>query len=382
MFHTFTPTETPLVLLAEGCFGEHASKTATGVIRYGPWPIAAVIDSTRSGQTVRQVTGIPCDAPVVASLAEAMAYQPKALMIGTAPQGGSLPEPWRAILMEALEQGLHLISGLHTFLKEDPALMAKANAQGLTVWDVRDLAQTYDGPQQLVALRKPRPQGVQVITLVGSDCCVGKMVSALELTRGAEAMGVPARFIATGQTGILITGDGIPLDRMIGDFMAGHTERCVQQAAIDLHQAHPNQPAWIFVEGQGSLIHPGYSGVTLSLLHGSNPEAMILCHNPELDTIWGYDVPMPPLSRLVAIYETAANWIKLPGKEPLARVAGICMNTSAFSEAQAQQLLAQASAETGLPAVDPVRQGTAGVQALLTGIQTVLSSAHKQEVAR
>lgn len=368
------PSQTPLVILSEGCFGEHASKTATGVIRYGDWPIAAVIDSQQAGKTVSEVTGIPNDAPIVDSLQEAMRYHPKALLIGTAPQGGGLPPEWRAILKEAIGQNLHLISGLHQFLRDDPTLVQAAQEQGVMLWDVRDPDQAHDGPQNVVALRKKRPAGTKVITLVGSDCCVGKMFSALELYQGAKQLGKRSRFIATGQTGILISGTGVPLDRVIGDFMAGHIERCIFD---EIEQASPQeQPEWIFVEGQGSLLHPGYSGVTMSLLHGSNPDALILCHNPELETIWGYDVPMPPLKELVKIYETAANWIKLPGKEAPAKVVGIALNTSAYNEKEARHFVAQAQATTGLPATDPVRYG---VTPILNYLNEFLSSSFPQE---
>lgn len=348
------PQQTPLVILSEGCFGEHASKTATGVIRYGDWPVSAVIDSTRAGKSVRDVTGIPCDAPVVSSLVEAMALspRPKALLIGTAPQGGGLPEAWWDVLFEAVGQGLHLISGLHIFLKDNPELAALAKEKGVRLWDVRDSDQ-----KNIVALQKKRPDNVRVITLVGSDCCVGKMFSALELYQGAKALGKASAFIATGQTGILISGTGVPLDRVIGDFMAGHIERAIFEVL------ETGAPEWIFVEGQGSLLHPGYSGVTMSLLHGSNPDALILCHNPELTTIWGYDVPLPPLSKLVEIYEQAANWPR-HGQRP-ARVAGIALNTSAFSEEEARRIVAEAEAETGLPVTDPVRFGVASVLASL-----------------
>lgn len=353
-----SPPKTPLVILSEGCFGEQTSKTATGVIRYGAWPIVAVIDSTQAGKTVREVTGISCDAPVVSALDEAMTYQPKALLVGTAPQGGGLPEDWRHILAEALRQGLHLISGLHVFLKDDPVLCQLAGEQNLMLWDVRD-----PPPEKRVAQHRLRPPASRVITMVGSDCSVGKMVTALELDRGARLRNRRSRFIATGQTGILIAGSGLPLDRIIGDFMAGHLEHAIFQA---LESIPP--PEWLFVEGQGSLVHPGYSGVTLSLLHGSNPDALILCHNPSLRTIRGYEVPLPSLSELVSIYEAAANWPKLPS-EPRARVVGISLNTKDFSDMEADALLQKAQAETGLPVTDPVR---VGVSPLLDALEHFL----------
>ncbi|MBY0404567.1 MAG: DUF1611 domain-containing protein [Cyanobacteria bacterium] len=360
------PENTPLVILSEGCFGEHSSKTATGVIRYGHWPIVAVLDSTQAGKTVRTITGIPCNAPIVSQLSEAFQLEPKpkALLIGTAPQGGGLPLAWRSILMEAIRNGLHLISGLHDFLKDDPELLALANTHHVMIWDVRDPEQclrTQQGqlvPMNLVAKHPPREipfektTAPKVITMVGTDCCVGKMFTALELTHYFEKQGKNTGFIATGQTGIMITGSGVPLDRMIGDFMAGHVERWVLEA-IDTGKE------WIFVEGQGSLLHPGYSGVTLSLLHGSNPDGMILCHHPSLKTIWGYSIPIPPLSQVVQHYEQAAAWAKDPALDKPAQVLGIALNTSDFSEEEAMALIEATEKETGLPTTDPVRLGMA-----------------------
>jgi uncharacterized NAD-dependent epimerase/dehydratase family protein len=370
----FRAEETPLIILCEGVFGEHASKTATGVIRYGRWPITAVIDSTRSGQTVRDVTAMASDVLIVPDLetalmvGETQEHPPKALLIGTAPQGGGLPPEWRGVLLDALDAGLHLISGLHDFLKDDAELVAKAQEKGLTLWDVRDLPQTYSGPMNLVAQHKRRPRHARVLSFVGTDCAVGKMYSALEVTKGFEQAGQRADFLATGQTGILISGTGVPLDRMIGDFMAGHVERCVfeilEEGPLDSKDTHsPDTQSldtqsshWVLVEGQGSLLHPGYSGVTLSLLHGANPDGMILCHNPELETIWGYDVVLPKLSKMIDHLETAANWIQRHG-EPKAKVLGICLNTAGFSEQAAKRWIDIAAEETDLPVVDAVRFG-------------------------
>lgn len=347
-FKRLSPKQTPLVVLAEGCFGELDSKTAIGVIRYGDWPIVAVIDSTRAGKTVRQVTGIACDAPVVATIEEALELGPKALLLGTAPAGGALPESWKAHIYTAVSNGLHIVSGLHTFLRSDPKLVELASQQGVLLWDVRDNDQAA-----IVAQQKKRPAGCKVITLVGSDCCVGKMFTALELHKAAKEAGRRSHFIATGQTGILISGSGVPLDRVIGDFMAGHVEREIFRAI------ETDNPEWIFVEGQGSLLHPGYSGVTMSLMHGSNPDALVLCHNPQFTHICDYEVPFPPLAELVDLYERAASWTQ--GMKRIAKVVGIAMNTSAFSDEQAKELVEKAEAETGLPVTDPVRYGVSGI---------------------
>lgn len=346
------PLETPIAVLAEGCFGAHESKTAIGVIRYGQWPVSAVIDSHLAGKRVNDVLSVPCEAPIVASLHAALQMQPmpKALLIGTAPMGGGLPDTYRAIVKEALEAGLHVISGLHVFLNQQADLVALAERHGVMLWDVRTPSE-----DNVIAHQLPRPESVRVITLVGSDCSVGKMSAGLELNKSLQQAGEASQFVATGQTGIMITGSGIPLDRVIGDFMAGFMERAVDEA-IQQHS-----PRWVIVEGQGSLLHPAYSGVTMSLLHGSAPDAMVLCHNPRLTTINKFEkVPLPPLSKLVEIYETAAGWIKP------ANVLGICLNTSTYTREEAKALIQATEAKTGLPTTDAV---SFGVDKLMTAIQ-------------
>lgn len=337
------PENTPLVILAEGCLGLPAGKTASGVIRYGRWPIVGVIDSTQVGQSLGQVLNLPCEAPILGLFRQSLALKPKpkALLLGTAPQGGFLTQADRAVVKEALEAGLHVISGLHQFLSHDPDFAALAKANKVTLWDVRAVDDT-----PVINQLTPRPPETRVITMVGTDCSVGKMVTALELDKAAKAQGHKSAFVATGQTGILIAGRGVPLDRVIGDFMAGHVE-----AAI-LAEIAATAPEIVWVEGQGSVQHPAYSGVTMALLHGSAPDGLMLCHNPKLSTIRNYpQVPIPPLAQMIERVEAAASWVKP------CRVLGIALNTSGFSDAEAQTLIATAHAETGLPATDPIRYG-------------------------
>jgi uncharacterized NAD-dependent epimerase/dehydratase family protein len=337
------PEETPIIILAEGCFGAHESKTGLGVIRYGKWPVLGVIDSTQSGKTVRQVAGIDCDAPIIGSIDAAMELypKPKALLVGTAPMGGGLPESFRTIVRQAIAAGLHVISGLHIFLNQQTDLKRLAEENNVMLWDVREVVGENVINQQLA-----RPAGTKVITMVGSDCSVGKMTAALEINRAMQQRGASSEFVATGQTGIMISGAGVPLDRAIGDFMAGLLEREI------LRTIAASNPEWVIVEGQGSLLHPAYSGVTISLIHGSAPEGMVLCHNPKLKTLHNFDkVPIPPLSTLIEIYESAAGWLKP------AKVHGICLNTASFSDTEAQTFIEKYHAETGLPVTDPVRYG-------------------------
>ncbi len=369
--YEWNPAETPLVVLAEGCFSGTQSKLALGVIRYGEWPIAAVIDSTRAGKTVREVTGMPCDAPIVVSLKEALKHKPKALLIGTAPAGGQLPREWCAMLTEAISNGLHIINGLHFFLNDEPDLVVLAQKQKVRLWDVRDPEAYGRHKFQVINCLKPRPSSLKVITMVGTDCSVGKMHTALELHAQAKKHKLSSAFLATGQTGILIAGRGTPLDRVIGDFMASAMEVCIQDELEILEKKAPGKPHCIFVEGQGSLMHPAYSGVTLSLLHGSNPDAMVLCHKAGTNAIRNYPkIPLPPMKDIAALYEQAASWSR-PHDMPRARVLGVSVNTSMLPEPEARRYLDQLTDEIGLPVTDPVRYG---VEELLDALQCAPTS--------
>lgn len=327
-----------LVILAEGALDFHFGKTAISLLRYRPGEVVAVVDRQNAGRTCEEVLGIGGDIPIVSHVREAMSLEPTALLIGIAPRGGGLPREFRSQILFAINHGLDVISGLHFMFAEDPEFSAAADARGVHLVDVRK------PPEDLsVSKLSPRPHGSRVITFVGSDCAVGKMTAALECVAEARRQGMNTAFVATGQTGIMLEGSGIAVDRVIGDFIAGAAERLVLDAT--------RHASWIFVEGQGSLLHPAYSGVTLALLHGSSPDAMILVDQVDHRTIDEYDVRIPPIERLVEIYQEAAGWIKP------ARVEAIALNTRAVSEIRARNAIAQAEQRTGLVTDDPVRFG-------------------------
>ncbi len=333
-----------IAILAEGAFEWHGAKTATGVIRYGKDRVVAVIDSTRSGQDVAQAlqADFGQGIPVVKDIHEALRYQPDTLLIGIAPRGGDLPPEWRWQLLTAIEAGLNIISGLHFFMSDDRELSAAATEHGVTIWDVR---RTPD--KKLVGQFKAHRPGSHTIVFVGSDCATGKMTAALELDREAQRRGLNSAFVATGQTGIMISGNGLPVDRIISDFVVGMVEELV----LDFTAKHD----WVFVEGQGALNHPGYSPVTLGLIHGSLPDAMILCHKAGNTTIEGYDhCPLPPLPRLIEINEQAANWLP---SDYVSKVVGISLMTHHLSEQAAHEEIQRVEHETGLPTIDIVRFG-------------------------
>ena len=336
-----------IAILAEGAFEWHYGKTATGVIRYGKDRVVAVIDSTKAGQDVSQALGgtIGRGIPVVRDIHEALYYRPDTLLIGIAPIGGALPAAWRGQLLTAIEARLDIFSGLHFFLSEDEELRAAAEKRGVTIWDVR-----RPPAQNRVAQFLPHRPGSHTILLVGSDCATGKMSTALELDREASSRGLNSAFVATGQTGIMISGNGLPVDRIISDFVAGMVEEMV----LDFTNKHD----WVFVEGQGALNHPGYSPVTLGLIHGSMPDAMIFSHKAGATEIEGYtNCPLPSLKRMIALNEDTVSWVR---PESPCKVVGLSIVTFGLSEQEARDALKEAEDETGLPATDVIRYG-AGV---------------------
>jgi uncharacterized NAD-dependent epimerase/dehydratase family protein len=334
-----------IAILAEGAFEWHYGKTATGVIRYGKDTVVAVIDSTRAGQDVSQALDAPLGKgiPVVRDIHEALTYRPDSLLIGIAPMGGALPEAWRWQLLTAIDAGLDIISGLHFFISDDEELRTAAGKRSVTIWDVR-----RPPDKNRVAQFIPHRPGSYTILMVGSDCAVGKMTVALELDREARNRGLNSAFVATGQTGIMISGNGLPVDRIISDFVAGMVEEMV----IDFTNKHD----WVFVEGQGALNHPGYSPVTLGLIHGSMPEAMIFCHKAGTTEIEGYNHCLfPSLNRMIQLNEDTVSWVR---PQRPCKVVGLALMTLHLSEQDASDALKQAEDETGLPATDVLRLGS------------------------
>lgn len=327
-----------LAVLADGTLDFHHGKTATSLLRYRPSEVVAVIDRDHAGRSTGEVLGLAGDTPIVADITDTVKLHPTALLIGIAPRGGGLPTEWRRQILWAIAHGLDVISGLHYMLNDDAEFAAAARERGVALVDVRQPPSHVS-----VAELAPRRSGAHVITFVGSDCAVGKMTAALEVSAAAERAGLSSAFVATGQTGIMLAGTGVAVDRVIGDFMAGAIEQLVVEAS--------ERADWVFVEGQGSLLHPGYSGVTLALLHGSSPDAMILVHQVGHEQIEEYPVAIPTLERVVEIYQDAAGWIK-----PAAVVA-IALNTRGLDAAETEQAMAEAEALTGLPATDPVKFG-------------------------
>jgi uncharacterized NAD-dependent epimerase/dehydratase family protein len=333
------------VILAEGNFGFHHGKTAVGVIRYGPDDVRAVIDSTQAGGNVSSL--LPGrDIPIVANLAEALERDPRpdTLLIGIAPTGGKLPEAWRRTILEAIRAGLDVHSGLHTFLGDDPEFAAAAREAGTAIVDYR-----RPPARNETAVGRRHGPGKRVILTVGTDCAIGKMSVALELRRAAVEAGRSASFVPTGQTGMMIEGWGAAVDRLISDFAQGTVEWMVEEGE--------RRGDWVIVEGQGSLDHPAYSSVTLALIHGATPHAMVLVHKAgqtehDFDHLPDASFPIAPLRPFVELHERVAGLVA-PSK-----VVAIALNTSLIaSDEEARAEIARVAAETGLPVDDPFRFG-------------------------
>jgi uncharacterized NAD-dependent epimerase/dehydratase family protein len=328
-------SEKRYLVLAEDFSGDpHYGKTGRGILRYGQTPVVAILDSTRAGE-------VEAGVPIVGSVNDALCFNPTTAVVGVATQGGRFPPKWRELLKSCIAKGLDVENGLHELIGDDPELAELARRYGV---DLRDLRRPPEGINVPTGenLRVPS----RIVLTVGSDCAIGKMSVALELDREARSRGLHSVFVPTGQTGMAIAGWGIAIDAVISDFVAGAAERLVVEGA-------GRGGELLLVEGQGALVHPLYSGVTLGLLHGSAPHALVLTHlagSEEIEGCPGH--PIPPLAELVELHER----ISLPARK--ARVAAIALNTRLLGEGEARRALETTAAETGLTTDDPVRFGS------------------------
>ena len=326
-----------LLILGEGFSHDaHYGKTMRGIIRYGPDPVVAILDSARAGEAHDGI-------PVVGTVEDALPFDPTVAVVGVATQGGRFPPAWRALLKSAIANGLDVESGLHEFISEDPELIALARQRGVAL---RDLRRAPEGLS--VPTGANLEVAAKIVLTVGSDCAIGKKTVAVELDLEARRRGLESVFVPTGQTGIAIAGWGIAVDAVVADFLAGAAERLVVEGAA-------RGGKLLFVEGQGSIVHPMYSGVTLGLVHGAAPHAFVLCHragSTEIEGCPGH--PIPPLKDLVELHERIALLLRP------AQVVCLALNTAdLLDDDDARGEIEAAAAETGLPADDPVRFGAA-----------------------
>jgi uncharacterized NAD-dependent epimerase/dehydratase family protein len=325
-----------LLVLAEGHSDDpHYGKTGLGVVRYRPESVVALLDSRRVGETVAGF-------PVVGSVEDALALGPTTALVGVATQGGRFPPAWRELLTRCIASGLDVENGLHEFIADDPELAPLAARHGV---ELRDLRRPPPGLN--VPTGGNLEHGSRVVLTVGSDCAIGKMSVALELDAEARRRGLASQFVPTGQTGIAIAGWGLAVDAVVSDFVAGASERLVLEGV-------ERGGELLLVEGQGSLLHPAYSGVTLGLMHGSAPHAYVLCHRTGQTVVDDDErFPIPPLATLADLHELA-SLLARP-----ARVVAVALNTRGLDDGAARAAIEAAADDTGLPADDVVRFGAA-----------------------
>ena len=346
-----------IAVLTHGQTQPLPAKTAVNLLRYRGDEVKALIDPHATGQSTQKLLGVGGDTPIVASLEEAMAGGPiDTVVVGVAPPGGALPGEMKQTLVDAASKGIHLISGLHQFLQDDPEIADAAKRSGATITDLRR------NTERIVADRKGLNDTCLRIHTVGQDCSCGKMVSSVELARGLQARGQDAKFVATGQTGILVapginaslkmddserddpTAGGTPIDSVVADFINGAAERLVKR-----NQHH----RMIVLEGQATLVHPSYSSVTYGLLHGCLPHALVLCYEAQRPHMHGRPhIPLTPLKKLIELYHHVANL------EQSCRFIGVAMNSRLLdSEAEIDAERERVSNELDLPVCDVYRDG-------------------------
>ncbi len=326
-------------MLTPHAFTTRAAKMAHGVIAYSSDDVVAVIDPAHAGRRVVEVMPyLRSDAPFVASVGEGLRYAPTALLVGIAPKGGALPETFREAIREAIRAKLEIVSGLHAMLNDDPEFAALAGEHDTRIWDLRlpPAAPIFSGAAWDLSAR--------IVLTVGSDAAVGKMTAALELLRAAKDRGVDAAFVPTGQIGIAIAGWGTAIDRVVADFAPGAAEQLVLEGARRARDL-------LFLEGQGGINNPAFAPVTLALLYGGAPDALVLVHNVARTTIEDYDVPILSYRALIRTYESLCATVKP------ARVVGIALNTRDCTPEEARDHIQAARSETGLPCDDVVRNG-------------------------
>ncbi len=328
-----------ILALAEGRFSPLKSKTANAALIYTPGETVAIIDSTKIGKTAQEILGYGGDVPVVASVEEGLKFQPTHLLIGIAPTGGRLPDVWRDWIKTAITHRMHILSGLHTILSDDEEFVKLADEHNVTITDWRKIPLEYE----VVSKGNYRTRKAKTILTVGVDCNIGKMTTMLQVYNEFLKRGLKSDFIGTGQTGIMISGKGIAVDAVISDYIAGSIEKCIDASNAEGYN-------YIFVEGQGALTHQGYSGVTFGLMHGTMPDAMIMCVQPTR-THDDYGLPIPDVNTLIKLHEDVITLFR-PTK-----IVGIGINSIGLTDEQSRDEAKKLEDKTGLPAIDAFRFG-------------------------
>jgi uncharacterized NAD-dependent epimerase/dehydratase family protein len=352
-----------LALLTQGGLDIYRNKTAMGMLRFRPDDVVCVIDQKHVGQDLQSLTGVGAGIPIVGSVSEAISLGIDWLVIGVATPGGTLPDDVKVQVYDAIRNRIGVISGLHESVNGDPNLVALAARYAVELVNLRKV------PHEEWHIGKAHARHTKAfrVLVVGSDANIGKTTTALELERHLKARGINARFVPTGQDGRLITGRGMCIDRVIGNFMSGAVEKLITSEA--------RHADILIIEGQDSIFSPPYSGVALSILHGSCPDAMILCHAPTRTELRHTDIPIPPLKTCRDLYEAMLAPI-YPGK-----VIGVALNTMGLDGAAALAELTKTRNELGLPTADVVRplSGHDGCQVLADAILAAWEKAQREK---
>jgi uncharacterized NAD-dependent epimerase/dehydratase family protein len=331
-----------LAVLTEGSLDIYRNKTAMGLLRFRPQDVVCVIDSQHAGADMGELTGVGAGIPVVASVQQAITLGIEWVVIGVSTPGGFLPGDLRPQLYDAIRSRVGVVSGLHDTLK-DPNLVSMAARYAVDLVNLRTVDEDDNRHISTAAARALKPW--RVLT-VGTDANIGKTTTSLQLQEYLLRTGVRSNFAATGQDGILITGGGVCIDRCISDFAGGAVERLVVESSKGADV--------VLIEGQNAILSPCYSGTSLSVLHGSCPDAMILCHAPSRDRMRHTDVPMPTLTHWIELYQAMLMPLH-PGK-----VMAVALNTLGMEAGAAAEVIAETARATGLPCADVVREGDAG----------------------
>ncbi len=324
-----------MVLLVEGADSPQRAKTAINLIRYCPDEVVAVLDPPNQGLTTLETLGIESRFPIISNLSESEGAD--SVVVGVAPSGGLVPETMRPAIREAILKGWTVYSGMHQFLSDDTEFAALVASNPGKIIDLRK------NTHRTVATGEALSEDQLRILTVGQDCSVGKMVVSLEVARELQRRGSDAAFLATGQTGILIAGDGIPMDAVVGDFLNGAAEALARRYSDN---------SILMVEGQGSIFHPRYSPVTLGLMHGVQPHGLIYCMEAGREFFGGMDVRIPEIGLQIDTYETLTR----PGKHT--PVIGVAINTRKLDEQAAREVVRELEQQLKLPVTDVIRFGT------------------------
>jgi len=326
-----------IVILADKKFDPIASKMANNAIRYLNDQVVSVIDSSSSGKTVQDVLGFGGEIPVYDTLDESLRHDPNTLLIGISPAGGKFPSEWYPLIINAIQNRLHIISGLHEFLGDIAEFSVLAEKYRIRITDLRKSKRP-----NLLARGVARKFRSKIILTVGTHGNIGKMTTTLEMVKDMQERGKSADWVATGQIGILLKGKGVPIDSVKGDFISGNIEAAVSSADGNYE--------YVFVEGQGSIQHLGYSAVALGIMHGCLPDAMILCHRTDIG-MSEYGVDTNNIARTIDLHEKMLGFVK-PSK-----IVGLSINTYNLSDEKSQEVIEDLRKRTRLPVTDPIRFG-------------------------